>query len=275
MDDPKPVKQFLRNSKSRTTGTSRLLVASEAERRLRIREKNTSLRSRKFATSVIAKQNCSQGASEIRLDALAAELGVPVERLQPLLDHEYLSRTSLHTVIKPQPAAMAWLRQMFLPLTMRPWLPEQMVADLLQLRVSQVRTLCLMYDVPLQDDPAFGCLMSLTAFYRLYCSLQQHRDPARFDRQAMLSFLIEQMKMHGPRHRPLPKLPYSKRLEAEISRISRLPEPERTFRSTALLDAYRDAKGVADVFARYKGATVEEMPEVARLEELVERSVGA
>jgi len=243
-------------------------------RRSRARAKSTSHAWQRFVTSATAKQSCSQGTSEISLHDLAAELGVSLDRLQPLLDHQYLRFTRQNFVVRPKPAAIAWLRTMFQPLTMRPWLSSQMVADLTGVRIGELQTLCLMYDVPLQSDPVFGELMSIASFHRFFNCLHHYRDPSRFDRQALLRVLMEAISYKDDQEMAIPKLPFSRRLDHEIRRIARLDEPDRTFRATALLEAYRDAKGVADAFTRYKGLVEPDIEGMVKLEEVVRKSTG-
>ncbi len=46
--------------------------------------------------------------------------------------------------------------------------------------------------------------------------------------------------------------PYSVRLEKEIARIRTLPEPARTIRSVALINAFRDARTATECLRRQK-----------------------
>lgn len=171
----------------------------------------------------------------------------------------------------PAAAAMDWLRTMFMPLPMRPFLPASMVCDLLDCDLRDFRRLCVLYDIPLHSDPVFGELMGIAAFHRFFTALYHFRDPARFDRQAMLSMLHN--KYSGP-DKAIPVLPYERRLDVEIRRIAKLEEPMRFERAMALMEAMEDAKTLADFYARYKGEESAKMPAIDKLQKVINQSVG-
>lgn len=244
------------------------------EKRLILKGRRTSAAWRRFAISVTAKKSCSTGTSSVSLGDLAAELNVPVERLQPLLDHEYLRRIAFDAVIRPEPEAMAWLRTMFLPLPLRPCLTSAMVSDIVGCTTAEIRSLCLMYDIPLQSDPAFGELMSISSFHRFINSYHHFKEPTRMDRQGLMEMLLEALPYGEGLERAIPNLKFSHRLDMEIRRIARLPEPDRTIRGVAFLEAYRDAKSIMDAWTRYQGLADSEIEGMEKVEKLVAKSLG-
>lgn len=255
--------------KSKSQGTTVLQAHSEGERRLRRTAWVTSAKLRSFATNVtVMPEPLQQGTEAISLEVLAGELGVAPERLKPLLDRNYLKVVGPSYVVKPPPAAMAWLSAMMMPLPMRPFLPSQMAADLTGCSVNDLRRLCLLYNIPLQDDPVFGELMSVSTFHRFFESLHHFREPSRFDRQALLGMLMEAVPLHKRASR---KMPFSKRMEKEIIRISRLKEPERMERALALWESISDAKTLV---ASITEEAAPEIPGIDRLKDVIAGSVG-
>lgn len=259
-------------AKSRNRVTTVIQANSVAEQRLRRRAAVSSAKLHVFATNVTGMPEPLQNGTEtISLSDLAAELAVEPERLKPLLDHDYLTVSGPAHVLKPPPAAMVWLRTMFTPIPMRPFLPSQMAADLTGCHLADLRRLCLLYNIPLQDDPVFGELMSVSAFHRFFESLHHFREPSRFDRMALLGMLMQAV----PEYLRAPKtMPFSKRLEKEIIRISRLKEPERTERAMDLWEAYSDAKTVASSIAAAEEVDAPELNGMERLEGVIRGSVG-
>lgn len=251
-----------------------LSVSGVDEKRQISRGRRFSAAYRRFVIAVTAKKSCSTGTSSVRLPDLAAELNIPVERLQPLLDHEYLRRIAFDAVIRPEPEAMAWLRTMFLPLPLRPCLTSAMVSDIVDCTTAELRTLCLMYDIPLQSDPVFGELMSISSFHRFLNAYHHFKEPTRLDRQGLMEMLLEALPYGEGFERAIPNLKFSQRLDMEIRRIARLPEPDRTMRAVAFLGAYRDAKSITDAWTRYQSLTSPEIQGMERLEKLVAKSVG-
>jgi len=213
---------------------------------------------------------------------LANELGVTdVERLRPLIEYHYLRILEAHEYLadclvgRPEPDALRWLKGMLEPLTMRPFLTVEQAAELMQCNVNELRLLCVTHNFQLYADPAFGELISIYQFHRLFDRLRETHDGIRFDRQSMLLMLRNVMpQRQGFRYRQKP-LSYSKRLELEIIRIGKLPEPDRTLRAVALWESYCDARNIRDCLQRYYKLTKGEAPEVEeRLKNLVERCVG-
>ena len=210
---------------------------------------------------------------------LAKELGVSdPEQLRPLIDHAYLrileSREYLPDCLvgRPEPAALEWLKGALRPAVLRPFLSLDHAAELMESDANSLRVLCLSYDIQLYVDPVFGEMLSVRQFHKLFNRLHETRDGSRFDRQAMISLL------RRVEHQPFRKepLPYSKRLEQELIRIAKLPEPGRTLRAVAFFESYRDATTLLDCYSRYRNLTAGELPEVEeRLRKLMERCVGA
>ena len=260
-------------SKKRTRTFSVVSDPSGASKRSRQRDQISSRRLRGFVTkeTAIPSSLVSGPPNPIALPDLAASLGIDASRLTPLIERQYLKVMSPGVVQQPPPAAMEWLRTMFMPLSTRPFLNTLMVCDLLGCDVRDFRRLCLVHDIPLQDDPVFGELMSLAAFHRFFTALYHFRDPSRFDRQAMLVML--HAAYAGP-DKAMRMLPFDRRLEMEIRRISKLPEPMRLERAMALREAYSEARDVAECLARYDEQQVPSLAPMEQLDEVIARSVG-
>lgn len=228
---------------------------------------------RNYATSVTVMPNLPQGTEAVTPEVLAAELEVEPIRLFPLIERGYLKVETVTpvTVVRPQPAAMEWLKGMFLPLPMRPFLPSAMAAELTGVTLKDFRGLCVAYNVPLQDDPAFGELMSIAAFHRFFEALHHFREPSRFDRAALLTMLLTAM----PVGKRTPKsLPFDKRLDAEIRRIAKLLEPDKTEQALLLWESYSDAKVIADVAAQDEGLEPSNILGMDRVKTMLESSLG-
>lgn len=209
-------------------------------------------------------------AKVIPLQSLADQLGVPVKRLLPALEHGYirLITSDPPVVYEPPPAAIQWLKGMFQPLALRPFLGIDMVADLENLKPSEVRTLCLGYDIPIQLDAVFGEVLSITSFYKFHVSLHHYREPSRFDRQAMLVALLQ--AGDPERYKGDLKPPtYSKRLEAEIRRIAKLEEPMRTEMALRLVEAFESAKTITDILAKLRGKEPATLKAMEKAEKMV------
>lgn len=259
-------------AKRKNLGITQTQVRSVAERRLRRRAAVSSAKLHVFATNATAMPEPLQNGTEtISLENLARELEVAPERLKPLLDHDYLKVVGASTVVKPPPPAMAWLRTMMMPLPIRPFLPSQMAADLTGCALNDLRSLCVLYNIPLQEDPVFGELMSVSAFHRFFESLHHFREPSRFDRQAWLGMLMTALP---EQKRAVKKLTFNRRLEKEISRISRLKEPERTERALDLWEAYSEARTVATSIAATEGQEAPEIDGMDRLTDVIKGSIG-
>jgi hypothetical protein len=196
-------------------------------------------------------------SDQIPIWQLAQELDIDPERAYSLIENGYLRVIQPEPmkdaiVARPAPAAMEWLRQMFLPLRMRPMIPTEMVALFLEMNPSDVRALCLDHNVHFIDDPVFGELLSITAFHHLHALLYRMRDPMRFDRQSLLSMLVHIQKIKAPDSVKNHYI-FSTKIEQEIKRIADLPEPERTFHATELLQCYDDAAKTADMMVKNGG----------------------
>jgi hypothetical protein len=125
----------------------------------------------------------------------------------------------------------------------------------------------------LYDDPAFGELLSIRQFHRLFDKLHDSREMIRFDRQAMITML--RRVESPPQVFRVNPLPYSKRVEQELIRIGNLREPDRTLRAVAFYEAYSDAATIKECLARYKELTAGEEPEIEeRLAKLMQKCVG-
>jgi hypothetical protein len=152
-------------------------------------------------------------------------------------------------VARPLPAAMAWLTSLFAPLRMRPMFPVEDVAVMLDVSVAQVRSFIIHYNIRLWDDPVFGELINISGLRALQKNLYGERYIFRYDRQSLIIFMCKQAGI--PYN---PQRSYSKKLDAEIRRICKMPEPNRTIRATALWTAWRDATTFTACMEQYRDA---------------------
>jgi len=201
---------------------------------------------------------------------LAKKLDVDAARLLPAIEHGYIRLicSDPPTVYEPPPAAVEWLRMMYQPIAMRPLIPIEMVASIEHFRPHDIRNLCLGYDVPISSDPVFGEILSLSAFYKLHEHLHRYREPSRFDRQMLLVMFLHAA---DPDHyRKVVKAPeFSRKLENEIQRVSKLKEPARTDAALRLWDALESAKKVAECIAASRGDEVEDFKGTEKLAKMV------
>ena len=186
----------------------------------------------------------------ISCEQLANDLEVTVEDIGFLLEKSYLrimsqgENIASTVVARPLPAAMDWLRSMFMPLELRPFIPATQVMDALGLTEDDFHYLCVTDNIPLHYDPAFGELMTVTGFVMLQKSWIQMLHPMRSDRQAIL-LMLGYLKGVDPPARAKP-LPYSARIDNEIRRIAQMQEPDKTMRATDFWKAYTEAVSVAN-----------------------------
>lgn len=225
-----------------------------AARRKRQRARNTTNALRAFRTSLESVPEALQGTNPIPLADLASKLAVEPKRLLPLLEHGYLKLVTPDppVVLEPPPAAMDWLRVMFQPLNLRPFLASEMVAELEGVPVHHVRQLCLEYNIPIYSDPVFGEVMSVSAFYRFHKEMHNHRESSRLDRQAMLVMLMHTVSPDEWRTDINPPR-FSRKIEMEIRRIAALAEPARTDAALRLWTAWSETYSVARAIAAAQG----------------------
>lgn len=225
---------------------------------------------------LLQRKNPVPKSEYVAIRDLARELRVDPERLRPLIDRCYLTILEMRDylddcmVARPAPAAIAWLRMMFLPVSLRPMLSTEMAAQAVGVPVNALRSLCLAYNVQLQDDPALGELISMKGLHSVITALYSNKGVNRFDRQALLCMLSRTTKGAVPKMQS-----YSVRLEQEISRIAKLPEPDRSFRAVALYDAYQESKIVQECISKYRAVTRVDTGEIEqKFAELLNRSFG-
>ena len=264
----------LSNSKRQTrifTPGSEQWAGSEPWRskaRITSRRPRASLTPPAFVPSAL--QNPIQTARAIPLSELARKLDVDAARLLPAIEHGYIRLicSDPPTVYEPPPAAVEWLRMMYQPIAMRPLIPIDMVASIEHFRPHDIRNLCLGYDVPISYDPVFGEILSLSAFYKLHEHLHRYREPSRFDRQMLLVMFLHAA---DPDHyRKVVRPPeFSRKLENEIQRVSKLKEPARTDAALRLWDALESAKKVAECIAASRGDEVEDFKGTEKLARIV------
>lgn len=265
---------LLVNSKRRTLTFSQRLEQWGADEPWRSKARITSRRPRASLTPPAfvpsALQNPIQTARAIPLSELARKLDVDAARLLPAIEHGYIRLicSDPPTVYEPPPAAVEWLRMMYQPIAMRPLIPIEMVASIEHFRPHDIRNLCLGYDVPISSDPVFGEILSLSAFYKLHEHLHRYREPSRFDRQMLLVMFLHAA---DPDHyRKVVRPPeFSKKLENEIQRVSKLKEPARTDAALRLWDALESAKKVAECIAASRGDRIDGFKGTEKLAKMV------
>jgi hypothetical protein len=164
----------------------------------------------------------------------------------------------------PSPSALRWLHAMLLPPPERPLFTVDEVAKITNSSSEFIRKLCATYAIPIHADESWGELISPDSFIRLLDSLFGYRTPMRFDRAALVEWMRGMRRDRQLRY----NLAYSQLINTEITRIVRLPEPERTMRAVAFWEAYRDAKMISNCMGEYY-ATVK--AEMGRVEKRVNR----
>lgn len=257
---PRPTRITLRSSDN-------VVVA----RRKLFTERNFSKKSRAFLTHLASVPQALKGTKIVPLGELANSLGVDVKRILPALEHGYLKLVTADppAVYEPPPAAMDWLRVMYQPLTLRPFLSSAMVGELEGITAFAVRRLCLDYNIPIYSDPVFGELMSISAYYRFHQQMHSQRDPSRFDRQGMLWAMMHTVAPDEWRRDVKPPR-FSRRIELEVRRIAALQEPARTDAALRLWTAWSDTQKVWSSIAAAQGRKYDPTPKaLKRLEKML------
>jgi hypothetical protein len=200
----------------------------------------------------------------ISVHDLAQLIETPVERLRPLVEHKYLRVVRAGPIFewtlvaRPGQRATEWLRNMFQPLKMRPFVPLKEAGKLWGVTEAEILKHCKIGKIPVQSDPVFGNLISFGALKSLARARHRYHKPKRFDRAGLLRYYMSQIERTRWREPP----PYSQRLEKEIGRIATLPQPARMIQSMELINAFRDARTVAECLRGRK-----EIPEELRKSE--------
>lgn len=224
-----------------------------------------------------------QQSETVTLEVLAKELNVKdVERLRPLVDHHYLKMISAQeflkdcVVLRPLPDGIRWLRNMLAPLALQPFVRFQDAVNLFTVKPDDLRTYCILYDVQITMDPAFGELIALRGFQRLYAYIFRYRRWWRTDRQALLQLFMSAEDKDPYRIRRNTPLGFSDIMEAEICRIIRMQEPARTMRAMDLWTAFKDAKSILHCVNLYcNPMTMRRVNSVAqKLERVIRTLVG-
>jgi hypothetical protein len=188
-------------------------------------------------------------SSWLTLNALAKSLGATPERLYPLalggwlhLREQSRRLDCYSQVLLPTERALQWMRSWFLPAQDKPLFSLEDAAILLATPAKSLLLMAELHDVPMTLDLVLGATFSQTAIQKLLrMKLANDSGPLRFDRQAILSHFLGRSE----------PLSFDELLEAEIERIARLSEPERTLRSEHLARAYRESSTVAECHKRY------------------------
>ena len=92
----------------------------------------------------------------------------------------------------------------------------------------------------------FGNLMSFNALKSYARARMKYYKPKGYGRAALLRYFLSQIE--GTRWKDPP--PYSRKLDLEINRIAHLPEPLRTIRAVALIEAFREARTATECIRR-------------------------
>ena len=212
----------------------------------------------------------------ISVHDFAQLIETPVERLRPLVEHKYLRVVKASPIFewtivaRPGQRATEWLRNMFQPLKMRPFVPLKEAGKLWGVTENEALKYCKIGNIPVQSDPVFGNLITFSALKSLARARHRYHKPKRLDRAGLLRYYMSQIE--GVRWKEPP--PYSVRLEKEIARIASLPEPARTERSVALILAFRDARRVTECLRRQKEIIGELAKSERQILDLFERTSG-
>ncbi len=195
----------------------------------------------------------------ISIGDLAQLIEAPAERLRPLVEHRYLRVVAPYEefertiVARPGRTATEWLKNMFQPIKMRPFIPVKDVGKLWGITERNVVIGCRPRGIPVQSDPVFGELMSFSALKRFARAQRKYSTSYRYDRAGFLRYYLSEIEGVGWKS----PLRYSQKLECEIHRITSLSEPWRTIRATELIIAFRDAETVTQCLRKYRQASEE------------------
>ena len=173
-----------KSSRKPTQPSTRNWDLSEESRRLLKKARSTTAELRALATfpddaevpSALHRKSPVPAKAHVNLRQLAWYLRTSQARAQVLIDRGYLRvmQTEPEVIVAlPEKHAMYWLRSMFQPFIIRPLLPTQYVARFLDIEEWEVRSLCVDHSIVLIDDPVFGELLSIYAFYRLHDALDR------------------------------------------------------------------------------------------------------
>ena len=206
----------------------------------------------------------------ISISDLATLIEAPAEKLRPHVEHKYLrvvtpSEEFEQTVVaRPGQRALDWLKMMHQPVKLRPLIPLREVGKLWSVSEHHVLKVCRCYKIPVYSDPEFGNLMSFNALKSYARARMKYHKPKGFSRASLLRYFLSQIE--GERWKDPP--PYGRRLDLEIHRIAMLPQPWRTIRSVALIEAFRDAKTITECIRREREMSDELMKSEASVEDL-------
>ena len=171
-------------------------------------------------------------------------------------------------VARPGQRALDWLKMMFQPAKIRPLIPIREVGKLWKVTEHHVLKVCRSYKIPVQFDPVFGHLMSFSGLKSFARARMKYYKRKGLDRASLLRFYLSQIE--GVRWKN--PLPYSERLDREINRIAQLPLQQRTMRSCALWEAFRDAKRIGECIRRERAVSEEFLQCDAMVNELMRKA---
>ncbi|MGA8211994.1 MAG: hypothetical protein WB799_00265 [Candidatus Sulfotelmatobacter sp.] len=212
----------------------------------------------------------------ISVHDLAELIEAPVERLRPLVEHGYLKVVKASPIFewsivaRPGQRATEWLRNMFQPLELRPFVPLKEAGKLWGVTECEVLKYCKTGKIPVQSDPVFGNLITFGALKSLARARHRYHKPKRLDRAGLLRYYLSEIE--GVRWKEPP--PYSQRLEREIGRIATFKEPWRTICSVELIVAFRDARTATECLRRQKEISEELRKSEQQILDLFKRTTG-
>lgn len=104
---------------------------------------------------------------------------------------------------------------------------------------GHLRNLMRDHRMPIYSDAILGSLMTVADFYKILHIVHPAYEKHRFDRQMFFQILSG---LHsGEWADPSRPMAYDQRLEMELAKVAKLPQPERAMRSMEIWEAYRDA----------------------------------
>lgn len=188
----------------------------------------------------------SDQATQMSVGGLCKALNCTTSQILPFIQAGYIKLissghvSSLSQIESLPGPAVEWMRSWLLPVSAKPLLSVENMADLLNIQMREVLPLAAKHDVPVLRDPATGFVFSIwSARTLLLRSIRSREHATRFDRQAMLWRLLEK----DPEKAAQPP-DFDEELEKEMERVAKLEEPTRSLRSAEIMSALYDANQI-------------------------------
>jgi hypothetical protein len=151
----------------------------------------------------------------------------------------------------------------------RPLIRLEEIASHLHTSIGRLHKLCAEatpLPIPITMHPTFGELLSPASTRRLIDLVIVTHTHGRSDPPPIchdrISLLLWMCGLHGRKRQT-----YSDSVEAEVKRISKLRDPERTMRALDLLSRFVDARMTAEAVLRLKRLPNTKIPRVAEAAE--------